>query len=54
MLLFALLYRFDLPPVQLVPDERDRKKYLQALASADAMDWYPLIELWKKRFGVKG
>ncbi|MEK7788477.1 MAG: Fic family protein [Planctomycetota bacterium] len=57
MLLFALLYRFDLPPVQLVPDEKDekgKKEYLEALASADAIDWHPLVELWKKRFGVKG
>jgi len=56
MLLFGLLYRFDLPPIQLVPDEKDdkgKKEYLKALASADNLDWHPLIEVWKKRFGVK-
>ncbi len=41
MLLFALLYRLDLPPVQLVPDEKDgkgKREYLDALAKADIMD----------------
>jgi CRISPR-associated endonuclease/helicase Cas3 len=54
MLLFALLYRFDLPPVHLVPDEKNekgKKEYLDALAKADGMDWQPLIEVWRKRFG---
>jgi len=56
MLLFALLYRLDLPPVQLVPDEKDekgKKEYLDALAEADVMDWQPLIGIWKKRLGMK-
>lgn len=54
MLLFSLLYRLDLPPVTLVPDEKNekaKKEYLDALASADNMDWQPLIEVWRKRFG---
>ncbi|MBI5327207.1 MAG: Fic family protein [Deltaproteobacteria bacterium] len=54
MLLFGLLYRLDLPPVQLVPDEKDekgKKEYFDALAKADTMDWQPLIEVWRKRFG---
>ncbi|RJQ55479.1 MAG: hypothetical protein C4526_03520 [Nitrospiraceae bacterium] len=54
MLLFSLLYRLDLPPVQLVPDEKDEKgksEYLDALAKADIMDWQPLIDIWRKRFG---
>lgn len=52
MLLFVLLYRLDLPPVQLVPDEKDekgKKEYFAALAKADIMDWQPLIEVWRKR-----
>lgn len=56
MLLFALLFRLDLPPVQLVPDEKDEKgkeEYLDALAKADIMDWLPLIEVWRKRLGSK-
>lgn len=58
MLLFALLYRLDLPPVQLIPDERDkqgREEYLAALSSADNLDWQPLISIWKGRLekGIK-
>ena len=56
MLLFALLYRLDLPPVQLVPNEKDekgKKEYLDALTQADVMNWQPLIEVWKKRLGSK-
>jgi len=56
MLLFALLYRFDLPPVQLVPDEKDekgKKEYLDALSKADSMDWQPLMEVWRKRFDIR-
>jgi len=55
MLLFSLLYRFDLPPVQLVPDEKDekgKKEYFDALAQADSMNWQLLIEVWKKRFEI--
>lgn len=55
MFLFALLYRFDLPPVQLVPDEKDekgKKEYLDALSKADSMDWQPLMEVWRKRFEI--
>lgn len=57
MLLFALLYRFDLPPVPLVPDEKDekgKKEYLDALSKADSMDWQPLMEVWRKRLDIKG
>lgn len=52
MLLFALLYRLDLPPVQLIPDEKDKKgrtEYLAALSRADNLDWQPLISIWQKR-----
>lgn len=56
MLLFALLFRLDLPPVQLVPDEKDeigKEEYLKSLSEADKFNWQPLIEIWKKRLGVK-
>ena len=56
MLLFALLYRLDLPPVKLVPDEKDKndkKEYLYALSEADRFNWQPLAQIWGKRFGVK-
>ena len=52
MLLFTLLYRLNLPPVQLVPDEKDRQgriEYLAALSKADNLEWQPLISVWKRR-----
>ncbi|MBI3582843.1 MAG: N-6 DNA methylase [Nitrospinae bacterium] len=52
MLLFALLYKFDLPPVQLVPDEKNEKEkeeYLKALSEADKFNWHPLVNIWKRR-----
>ena len=55
MLLFALLYRLDLPPVPLVPDEKnpdEKEAYLKALSEADHMNWQPLVEIWQKRFGM--
>jgi fido (protein-threonine AMPylation protein) len=55
MLLFALLYRLDLPPVQLLPDEGNEKEkveYLKALSEADYFNWQPLMAMWKKRFGL--
>lgn len=55
MLLFALLCRFDKPPVRLVPDEKDSAEtdeYLNALTEADRMNWEPLIAIWKKRLGL--
>lgn len=57
MFLFALLLRLDLPPVELVPAEDNKKgraEYLTALSRADKMDWQPLKEIWKKRLGVAG
>ena len=56
MFLFALLYRLDLPPVQLVPDEgkeNEKAEYLNALSEADTFNWQPLIDIWHKRLGVK-
>lgn len=54
MLLFAILYRLDLPPVELIPDEKDkegRDRYLKALSKADKSDWQSLAEIWKERLG---
>jgi Alw26I/Eco31I/Esp3I family type II restriction m6 adenine DNA methyltransferase len=56
ILLFALLYRLDLPPVQLVPNEgnvNEKLEYLNALSEADYFNWQPLINIWKKRLGMK-
>jgi CRISPR-associated endonuclease/helicase Cas3 len=56
MLLFALLRRFDLPPVQLVPDEEEKTEtqaYLDALSEADRMNWHPLITIWRNRLGLE-
>ncbi len=56
MLLFVLLYRLDLPPVQLVPvekDEDDKIEYLKGLSEGDKFNWLPLMTIWKKRLGVK-
>ncbi len=56
MLLFALLYRFDQPPVLLVPDEKneaEKEEYLKALSEADQMNWQPLVMIWRKRFGME-
>src|SRR3972149_2643163 len=55
MLLFALLYRLDPPPVPPVPDEKDpveKEEYLKALSEADQMNWQPLVDIWRKRFGM--
>jgi len=53
MLLFGLSYRLDLPPVELVPDEKSKTEYLSALSAADKHNWLPLIEIWRQRLGVK-
>jgi fido (protein-threonine AMPylation protein) len=56
MLLFALLYRLDLPPAKLLPDEKnpaEKEEYLKALSEADQMNWQPLIKIWFKRFGMR-
>lgn len=54
MLMFATLYRLDLPPVELIPDEKDREgrdRYLISLSEADKSNWQPLAEIWKERLG---
>jgi CRISPR-associated endonuclease/helicase Cas3 len=56
MLLFSLLCRFDMPPVRLVPDEKDSAEtdeYLNALTEADRINWQPLIMIWRKRLGLE-
>ncbi len=50
MLLFALLYRIDLPPVKLAPDQKEKTAYLTALSEADRFTWEPLVVIWRKRF----
>lgn len=55
ILLFVLLYRLDLPPVPLMPDQTDRegrKEYFDALAQANLMNWQPLVEIWRRRLGI--
>ena len=54
MLLFALLYRLELPPVLLVPVATEKAAYLSALSGADMRHWQPLIEIWRKRFAAGG
>jgi fido (protein-threonine AMPylation protein) len=57
MLLFALLYRLDLPPIPLIPDENDqagRKEYFNVLSAGDEFNWLPLVEVWKRRLGIGG
>lgn len=51
MLLFALLYRLNLPPISLVPEEKNKAEYLKALSEADRFNWHPLIEIWRNRLG---
>jgi CRISPR-associated endonuclease/helicase Cas3 len=53
MLLFALCYRLDLPPVALVPSEEQRERYLAALAEGDRLNWHLLTAIWKRRLGVQ-
>jgi CRISPR-associated endonuclease/helicase Cas3 len=52
MLLFALLYRLELPPVRLVPNDAEKPGYLSALAESDKLHWQPLIEVWRERLGI--
>lgn len=53
MLMFALCYRLELPPVELVPNEKQKESYLFALSEGDKLNWQPLIEAWKQRLGVR-
>jgi CRISPR-associated endonuclease/helicase Cas3 len=53
MHLFSLCYRLDLPPVELVPDEKRKTEYFSALSAADRHNWLPLTEIWRQRLGVE-
>jgi CRISPR-associated endonuclease/helicase Cas3 len=52
MLLFVLCYRLDLPPVELVPNEKQKEDYLFALSEGDKLNWQPMIEVWEQRLRV--
>lgn len=46
-----LTRRLELPAVPLLPSSPEAvEQYLAALRSADALDWYPLMQIWTKRF----
>ena len=50
LLLSECLRRLDLPLVALTPEgETARQEYFRALEAADAKDWSPLCEVWKRR-----
>ena len=45
-----LLRRLDLPPVDLVPTTAaEEPAYFAALRAGDALDWRPLVEIWRQR-----
>jgi len=52
LLLQELLFRLDLPLVELLPpiDTEEEQTYFKALRAADRYDWSALIDVWKKRF----
>ena len=52
LLLRELLFRLDLPIVELLPppDSEEAQTYFKALDAADHNDWSDLIGVWKKRF----
>src|SRR5437667_5605448 len=50
LFLAELLLRLELPSVELAPEsDQNRKRFLEALRSADKLNWQPLMELWKDR-----
>jgi len=53
LLLFALLVRLQLPPVALLPQgDAARRRYLAALAAADANDYRGLEAIWAERLAA--
>jgi len=52
LLLRELLFRLDLPIVELLPppDSEESRTYFKALDAADHNDWSALIDIWKTRF----
>ena len=49
LFLRTLLRRLDLPAVDLVPEQADLPVYLAALRAADAVNWQPLMDIWRRR-----
>ena len=50
LLLAEMLRRQELPPFELVPEnDTARKDYIQALETADNLNWTPLTKLWQER-----
>lgn len=46
-----ILRRLDLPPVDLVPTDREgERRYFAALHAGDQNDWTPLMKVWESRF----
>lgn len=46
-----ILRRLDLPPVDLVPTDREGERlYFAALHAGDQNDWTPLMKVWESRF----
>ena len=46
-----ILRRLELPPVDLVPTDRDGEKlYFAALHAGDQNDWTLLMKVWERRF----
>ncbi|MCX8086446.1 MAG: Fic family protein [Rhodocyclaceae bacterium] len=52
ILLVALCYKLNLPPVSPAVDEAGRTKYFAALRQADRGDFAALEELWIERLGA--
>ena len=51
LFLAELMRRLKLPPVDPTPDAGEpTRRYLAALAAADALDWQPLARIWQGRF----
>lgn len=52
ILLVALCYKLNLPPVNPAADEPSRTKYFDALRQADRGDFAVLNEVWMERLGT--
>jgi CRISPR-associated endonuclease/helicase Cas3 len=51
--LWEILRRLKLPPVQLVPrDKQETENYLSALRAGDKKDFQPLAQLWMRRLAT--
>ena len=46
-----ILRRLELPPVDLMPTDREGERlYFAALHAGDQNDWTPLMKVWESRF----